>query len=108
MNSKLFKGLLIVLFVFGTLANENFELQVGQPSTGKAIKTEKFRAIRIIKVGEKQNKYLFAVVSHKEDTRYEPIKMALFHNQEKEPMVVCKSTSTDACFINAEKLTSGD
>lgn len=81
---------------------------MGQSSTGAATKTDKFRAIRIIKVGEIENKYLFAVVSHKEDTRYEPIKMALFRNQEKEPMVVCKSTNTDACFINGNKLASGD
>lgn len=108
MNSKLVKTLLIVLFIFGSLGKENFDLEVGQSSTGKATKTDKFRAIRIIKVGEIKDKYLFAVVSHREDTQYEPIKMALFHNDEKEPIVVCKSTNTDACFVEAGKLTPGD
>jgi hypothetical protein len=48
------------------------------------------------------------VVSQRRGDIQQTVRMAVFRNQDTEPLIVCQSESTDACFISTETLSIGD
>ena len=89
MNRSLLKALVLLVLAMAVVASDDFYLEVGRVSNGRTTEVEKFRAVRIIKLERIEQKFLYLVVSQARGDISQSIKMAVFKNQETDPMAIC-------------------